>query len=121
VNTKRLPADNCSIDVEGTIQPGGGAKKRSSRKRRDTVLVFDVNQKVPEHVRKSIIEDWLVPFLVEQLVAEYRECLGLSAAGIQGVARTEAAPDNEKVEGNSASISHLNNSQTNSAQLRLFS
>ena len=48
------------------------SKKRSRRRRPDTVLVFDAAQKVPDHVLKSIIDEWLVPCLVEEFLSETR-------------------------------------------------
>ena len=52
-------------------QSGDKGKKRP-RRRRDTTLVFDPSQKVPDHVLKSIIDEWLVPCLVEEFSPESR-------------------------------------------------
>ena len=44
--------------------------KRRTRRRADTQLVFDATQKVPGVVLNAILEDWLVPCLVEQFLCE---------------------------------------------------
>jgi hypothetical protein len=41
-------------------------KKRTPKRRTDTIFVFDPAQKVPDHVLKAIIDEWLVPCLVEE-------------------------------------------------------
>lgn len=45
-------------------------KKRARRRRADTMLVFDPAQKVPDSVLNAMLEEWLVPFLVEQFLRE---------------------------------------------------
>ena len=44
--------------------------KRRTRRRADTLLVFDPTQKVPNLVLDAILEEWLVPCLVEQFLRE---------------------------------------------------
>ncbi len=51
-------------------QPGPQNEKRARRQRRDTVLVFDPKQKVPDSVLNAILNEWLVPCLVEQFLCE---------------------------------------------------
>lgn len=46
------------------------AKSRTRRRRADTVLIFDPAQKVPGSVLDAILEEWLVPCLVEQFLRE---------------------------------------------------
>jgi hypothetical protein len=50
-------------------ESGDKNKKRSRKRRMDTILVFDPAQRVPDHVLKSIIDEWLVPCLVEEFFA----------------------------------------------------
>jgi hypothetical protein len=45
-------------------------KSRSRRRRADTPLIFDPGQKVPGPVLDAIVEEWLVPCLVEQFLRE---------------------------------------------------
>lgn len=45
-------------------------KSRTRRKRADTALIFDPAQKVPSPVLDAIVEEWLVPCLVEQFLRE---------------------------------------------------
>ena len=45
-------------------------KKRALRRHADTMLVFDPAQKVPDSVLNAIVEEWLVPCLVEQFLRE---------------------------------------------------
>ena len=45
-------------------------KKRVTRQRSDTLLIFDPPQKVPDSVLKATLEEWLVPCLVEQFLRE---------------------------------------------------
>lgn len=45
-------------------------EKRARRQRADTLLIFDRAQKVPDSVLKAILEEWLVPCLVEQFLHE---------------------------------------------------
>lgn len=42
------------------------------RKRGQITLVFDPTQRVPDHVLNAIIDEWLVPSLVEEFSAELR-------------------------------------------------
>jgi hypothetical protein len=49
---------------------GPQSKIGTRRQRRDTVLVFDPTQKVPDSVLKAITEQWFVPCLVEQFLRE---------------------------------------------------
>jgi hypothetical protein len=44
--------------------------KRRRRSRKDTPLVFDPTQKVPDAMLHAIVEEWLVPSLVEQFLAK---------------------------------------------------
>ena len=44
--------------------------KRRYRRRADTLLVFDSTQKVPNLVLNAILEEWLIPCLVEQFLRE---------------------------------------------------
>ena len=46
------------------------AKSRTRRRRADTALIFDPAQKVPGPVLDAIVEEWLVPCLVEQFLRE---------------------------------------------------
>ena len=48
----------------------GSPHKRRTRRRADTLLVFDPTQKVPNLVLTAILEEWLVPCLVEQFFRE---------------------------------------------------
>lgn len=45
-------------------------KKRAPRRRADTMLVFDPAQKGPDSVLNAIIEEWLVPCLVQEFLRE---------------------------------------------------
>jgi len=45
-------------------------KRRARRNRADTTLVFDPKQTVPDHVKQAILEEWLIPCLVEQFLRE---------------------------------------------------
>jgi len=45
-------------------------KPPTRRKRADTVLIFDPAQKVPGPVLDAILEEWLLPCLVEQFLQE---------------------------------------------------
>ena len=54
-------------------EPGVKSEKRPRRQRTDTVLVFDQTQTVPDYVLKSIIDEWLVPCLVEEVSSELRK------------------------------------------------
>ena len=49
----------------------GSPQKRRTRRRADTLLVFDPAQKVPDPVLDAILEEWLVPTLVEQFLREH--------------------------------------------------
>jgi hypothetical protein len=51
-------------------ESGPQNKTRSRRRRADTVLVFSSSQKVPDSVLNAIIDEWLVPSLVEQFLRE---------------------------------------------------
>ena len=46
--------------------------KRACRKRSDTLLIFDPAQKLPDTVLRAILEEWLVPSLVEQFLRDRR-------------------------------------------------
>jgi hypothetical protein len=56
-------------------ESGEKGKRRSRKRRTDTVLVFDRAQKVRDHVLKSIIDEWLVPCLVEEFSAKSRTAM----------------------------------------------
>ncbi len=45
-------------------------KSRARRRRADTSLIFDPAQRVPGPVLDAIVEEWLVPCLVEQFLRE---------------------------------------------------
>jgi hypothetical protein len=45
-------------------------KKRTRRRRPDTLLVFDPKQKVPDPVLNAIVNEWLIPTLVDQFLRE---------------------------------------------------
>jgi hypothetical protein len=45
-------------------------RKRRRRSRTDILLVLDPGQKVPEAVLNAILEEWLVPCLVEEFLLE---------------------------------------------------
>jgi hypothetical protein len=45
-------------------------RKRRSRSRTDLLLVFDPTQKVPDAVLDAIIEEWLIPCLVEKFLRD---------------------------------------------------
>jgi hypothetical protein len=51
-------------------ESGSQNKTRPRRRRADTVLVFDSSQKVPDSILNGIIDEWLVPCLVEQFLRE---------------------------------------------------
>jgi hypothetical protein len=51
-------------------EPGAQKGKRRRRSRTDTLLVFDPTQKVPDAVLNAILEEWLVPCLVEEFLRE---------------------------------------------------
>jgi hypothetical protein len=51
-------------------EAGPQKKTRSRRQRRDTVLIFDPKQEVPDPVLDAILKEWLVPCLVEQFIRE---------------------------------------------------
>jgi hypothetical protein len=51
-------------------ESGPQNKTRTRRRRADTVLVFNSSQKVPDSVLNAIIDEWLVPSLVEQFLRE---------------------------------------------------
>ena len=53
-------------DSEPPLQKG----KQRRRSRTDILLVFDPGQKVPEAALNAILEEWLVPCLVEQFRGE---------------------------------------------------
>jgi hypothetical protein len=46
------------------------AESRTRRTRTDTEFIFDPAQKVPGPVLDAIVEEWLVPCLVEQFLRE---------------------------------------------------
>lgn len=48
-------------------------KNRKPRQHRDVVLVFDPEQQVPQHVMQAIVDEWLVPALIESYVREVRQ------------------------------------------------
>lgn len=50
----------------------GRGKKRFRKRRADTMLVFDTAQRVPDHVLKAIIDEWLVPCLVAEFSTKLR-------------------------------------------------
>jgi hypothetical protein len=54
------------------LESGATVPKRPRKRRADTVLVFDPEQNVPEHVLKTIIDEWLVPCLVEEFFRALR-------------------------------------------------
>ena len=56
------------------------AKKDGRRKRGQITLVFDPTQKVPDHVLMAIIEDWLVPCLVEEFSSKIADGLRCTEA-----------------------------------------
>jgi hypothetical protein len=47
-------------------------EKNARRKRGQITLVFDPTQMVPDHALNAIIDNWLVPSLVEEFSAELR-------------------------------------------------
>ncbi len=51
-------------------EPGVHEGKRRRRSRTDTVLVFHPSQKVTDAVLGAILEEWLVPCVVEQFLGE---------------------------------------------------
>ena len=57
------------IPTASKLASGDESKTRSRKRRTDTALVFDAAQKVPDHVLKSIIDEWLVPCMVEEFLA----------------------------------------------------
>jgi len=52
------------------MQTDQSKQARACRKRADTTLIFDPAQKVPGAVLDAILEEWLVPCLVEQFLRE---------------------------------------------------
>jgi hypothetical protein len=48
----------------------GAQKGKRRRSGSDTLLVFDPTQKVPDAMLHAIVEEWLVPSLVEQFLVE---------------------------------------------------
>ena len=52
------------------MQAAQSKQARGRRKRADTTLIFDPAQKVPGPVLDAILEEWLVPTLVEQFLRE---------------------------------------------------
>lgn len=51
---------------------GSIARYRQKLGRKDAVLIFDPTQKVPERVLKAMVYEWLVPSLVEEFFAAWR-------------------------------------------------
>ena len=51
-------------------ETGPQKKKRTRRQRPDTLLVFDPKQKVPDPVLNAIVNEWLIPTLVDQFLRE---------------------------------------------------
>ncbi len=51
-------------------EPAVQKVKQRVRSRTDILLVFDPAQKVPDPVLDAIIEEWLIPCLVELFLAE---------------------------------------------------
>jgi hypothetical protein len=45
-------------------------QSRPRKRRADTALIFDPQQKVPGPVLDAILEEWLVPCLVKQFLRE---------------------------------------------------
>ena len=62
-------------------EPGVHKGKRRRRSRTDTLLVFAPAQKVPDAVLDAILEEWLVPCLVEQFLSERGITRNALAAG----------------------------------------
>ena len=62
-------------------EPGVQKGKRRRRSRTDTLLVFDPAHKVPDAVLGAILEEWLVPCLVEQFLGEQGITRNALAAG----------------------------------------
>ena len=52
-------------------ETGPQNEKRGRRRRRDTVLVFDPTQKVPDSVLNAIMNEWLIPCFAEQFLREH--------------------------------------------------
>jgi hypothetical protein len=52
------------------MQKQASQKPVTRRKRADTALIFDPAQKIPGPVLDAILEEWLAPCLVEQLLRE---------------------------------------------------
>ena len=50
-------------------RPNRSNTKRS-RRHKDTLLVFDPAQKVPDFVLDAVVEEWLIPTLVEEFLRE---------------------------------------------------
>jgi len=48
------------------------ARYRQKHGRKDTVLIFGPTQKAPEPVLNAIVYEWLVPCLVEEFFAAWR-------------------------------------------------
>ena len=51
-------------------ESGPQNKTRTRRRRADTMLIFDPAQKGPGPVLDAILEEWLLPCLVEQFLRE---------------------------------------------------
>ena len=58
---------------------GGETEKNTRRERMQITLVFDPRQSVPAHVLTAIIDEWLVPCLVEEFSSEVRTRIKLAA------------------------------------------
>ena len=56
-----------------TLITASAARRPRTYRRRNTVLIFDPAQKVPEAVLKAITDEWLVPCLVEEFFADRRK------------------------------------------------
>jgi hypothetical protein len=46
------------------------SKPKPTRRRADTLLFFDPAKEAPEVVLRAIVDEWLVPSLVEQFLRE---------------------------------------------------
>jgi hypothetical protein len=66
-------------------EPGVQKVKRRRRSRTDTLLVFDPAQKVPDAVLGAVLEEWLVPRLVEQFLGERGITRNAPAAGCRSL------------------------------------
>jgi hypothetical protein len=51
-------------------EPDSSIKLRAGRRRTDAMLIFNDAQEVPDQVFDAILEEWLVPSLVEQFLRE---------------------------------------------------